>query len=138
MAVLADPEPGRGPLAGMVAGLDAVSESHEYAAVVAGDMPFVDPALLDHLHGRAAPAYDAALVRGDEGWYNPTQSVCRADAVARACERVLEAGGGRVLDAFEGFDTLTVEASELDGVVSARTFVDVNTREDLDEAHELL
>ena len=71
------------------------------------------------------PEYDVALVRTDEGWYNTTQAVCRAGAVARACERVLEDGGGRILDAFERLDALTVEARELDGVVSMWTFVDV-------------
>lgn len=137
VTVLVDPEPDRGPLAGMAAGLDAVPE-YDYGAVVAGDMPFVDPALLDYLHDRAAPDHDVALVRTGEGWYNTTQAIYRADAVARGCERVLADGGGRILDAFEGLDTLTVEESELDGVVSMDTFLDVDTPTDLEEARELL
>jgi molybdopterin-guanine dinucleotide biosynthesis protein A len=138
VTVLADPEPDRGPLAGMAVGLDAVSASYEYGAVVAGDMPFVDPALLDYLHDRAVTGYDVALVRTDAGWYNTTQAVYRAGPVARGCERVLAGGGGRILDAFEDLDTLTVEESELDGVVSMETFVDVDTPEDLEAARELL
>lgn len=138
VTVLTDPEPDQGPLAGMAVGLDAVSGSHEYGAVVAGDMPFVDPALLDYLHDRAAPGYDVALVRTEAGWYNTTQAVYRADAVARGCERVLDEGGGRILDAFEGLDTLTVEEPEIDGVVSMLTFLDVDTPEDLAEARERL
>ncbi|MEF8842354.1 MAG: molybdenum cofactor guanylyltransferase [Haloarculaceae archaeon] len=138
VTVLADPEPDRGPLAGMAVGLDAVSASHEYGAVVAGDMPFVDPVLLDYLHDRAVTGYDVALVRTDAGWYNTTQAVYRADAVSRGCERVLADGGGRILDAFEGLDTLTVEESELDGVVTMETFVDVDTPEDLEAARERL
>ncbi len=138
VTVLADPEPDRGPLAGMAVGLDAVSDRYEYGAVVAGDMPFVDPALLDYLHDHATPAYDAALVRTEGGWYNTTQAIYRANAVARGCERVLEDGGGRILDAFEGLETLTVEADELEGVVSMRTFFDVDTPEDFEEARELV
>ncbi|MEF8790497.1 MAG: molybdenum cofactor guanylyltransferase [Haloarculaceae archaeon] len=138
VTVLPDPEPDRGPLAGMAVGLDAVSGRHEYGAVVAGDMPFVAPALLDHLHDRAAPDHDVALVRSEAGWYNTTQAVYRADAVARGCERVLADGGGRILDAFDGLDTLTVEERELDGVVPTETFFDVDTREDLAAARDLL
>jgi molybdopterin-guanine dinucleotide biosynthesis protein A len=138
VTVLADPEPDRGPLAGMAVGLDAVSEDYGYGAVVAGDMPFVDPALLDYLHERATPTYDAALVRSAEGWYNTTQALYRADTVARGCERVLDDGGGRILDAFEGLESLTIEADELEGVVPTRTFFDVDTPEDFEEARELV
>ena len=138
VTVLTDPEPDRGPLAGMAVGLDAVSADHEYGAVVAGDMPFVDPALLDYLHDRATPDYDGALVRTEAGWYNTTQAVYRASAVARGCERVLETGGGRILDAFEGLETLTVEERELEGVVPMETCLDVDTPEDLEEARELV
>jgi len=136
--VLADPEPDQGPLAGMAVGLDAVSDRYEYGAVVAGDMPFVDPALLDYLHARAAPEHDGALVRTEAGWYNTTQAVYRTEAVARGCERVLADGGGRILDAFEGLDTVTVEEAELDGVVPMRTFFDVDTPEDFEDARELV
>ena len=138
VTVLTDPEPDRGPLAGMAVGLDAVPERYEYGAVVAGDMPFVDPALLDYLHDRAAPDHDVALVRTEEGWYNTTQAIYRAAPVALGCERVLADGGGRILDAFEDLDALTVEPHELDGVVSMETFLDVDTREDLAEARDLV
>ena len=138
VTVLTDPEPDRGPLAGMAVGLDAVSGRFEYAAVVAGDMPFVDPALLDYLHDRTSPDHDGALVRTEAGWYNTTQALYRAEAVARGCERVLDEGGGRILDAFEELDTLTVEERELEGVVPMRTFFDVDTPEDLETARDLL
>ena len=138
VTVLADPEPDRGPLAGMAVGLEAVSGDYQYGAVVAGDMPFVDPALLDYLHDRAAPEYDGALVRTEAGWYNTTQAVYRAGAVARGCERVLADGGGKILDAFEGLDVRTVEESEIREAVPMETFFDVDTPEDLVEAHELL
>ena len=49
VTVITDPEPDRRPLAGIAAGLGEVSEDQEYGAFVAGDMPFADPALLDHL-----------------------------------------------------------------------------------------
>lgn len=136
--MLADRQPGRGPLAGMAVGLDAVSERYEYGALVAGDTPFVDPALFDYLHDRAAPEYDGALVRNADGRYDPTQAIYGTGTVAWGCERALAGGDGRVLDAFEGLDILTIDEHEFDGAVSGETFLDVDTREDLDEARDLV
>jgi molybdopterin-guanine dinucleotide biosynthesis protein A len=42
-----DPDPDKGPMAGIMTGLRTVDS--EYAFVVACDMPFVDPALVEYL-----------------------------------------------------------------------------------------
>ena len=84
--------------------------------------------------GGAKPTPDILYLSDD----NTTQALYRAEAVARGCERVLDAGGGRILDAFEGLETLTVEERELDGVVPTETFFDVDTPEDFERAQELL
>lgn len=138
VTVVTDPEPDRGPLAGMAAGLGAVPESHAYAAVVGGDTPFVDPALFDYLYERAAPDHDVALVRMEDGYFSTTQALYQASSVARGCERVLADRDGRILDAFEGLDTLTVDEREVREVVAAEAFLDVDTPEDLEHARELL
>lgn len=138
VTVVPDSEPDRGPLAGMAVGLDAVPESHAYAAVVAGDTPFVDPALFDYLYERAAPGHDVALVRMADGYFSTTQALYRASSVARGCERVLADRDGRILDAFEGLETLTLEERAVREVVAAEAFLDVDTPEDLERARELL
>ncbi len=71
-------------MAGIATGLGAVDS--EYAAVVACDMPFVDPAFLDYLFERAA-SHEAAVPRPDE-WFQTTQAVYHAEAMqAPASER---------------------------------------------------
>ncbi|MDG5818255.1 molybdenum cofactor guanylyltransferase [Natronococcus sp. A-GB7] len=125
-----DPEPDRGPLAGIAAGLETASR--EYAAVVACDMPFVDPALLEALADRAE-GRDGALVKLEDGWYQTTQAVYRTEPMARACANALEGEDGRILAAVEELDTVVVDEGELEGV-SGDTFESIDTREALREA----
>ncbi|MFU8868818.1 molybdenum cofactor guanylyltransferase [Natronococcus sp.] len=125
-----DPEPDRGPLAGIAVGLEAASR--EYAAVVACDMPFVDPALLEALADRA-DRRDGALVELEDGWYQTTQAVYRADPMARACADALEGEDGRILAAVEDLDVVVVDESELEGIGEG-TFESIDTKEALREA----
>lgn len=125
-----DPEPDRGPLAGIAVGLEAASR--EYAAVVACDMPFVDPALLEALADRA-DRRDGALVELEDGWYQTTQAVYRADPMARACADALEGEDGRILAAVEDLDVVVVDESELEGIGEG-TFESIDTKETLREA----
>ncbi|WP_247000960.1 molybdenum cofactor guanylyltransferase [Halosolutus gelatinilyticus] len=129
-----DPVPDRGPLAGIRVGLEAVER--EYAAVVACDMPFVDPDLLSLLYDRARGA-DGAVVRLEDGWYQPTQAIYRADAMAAACQAALEAEEGRIVAAIDRIDAVTVEESKL-ADVDAATFESVDTREALAAAERRL
>jgi molybdopterin-guanine dinucleotide biosynthesis protein A len=134
VSVALDPEPDRGPTAGLAAGLDAAEG--EYAAVVACDMPFVDSAFLDALFERA-DGHDAAVPRPGE-WYQTTQAVYRTDSVADACERVLrdEDADGRILTALADLDVVAVDRNAVEEYASMRTFENVNTREELRAAGE--
>ncbi|NIS29235.1 MAG: NTP transferase domain-containing protein, partial [Actinobacteria bacterium] len=100
-----DPEPDQGPMVGIRTGLAAADA--EYAAVVACDMPFVEPALLEHLFERA-DGRDAAVPRVGDGWYQTTQAVYRADAMVAGCDRAIERGEGRIVAAFDGLDVAAV------------------------------
>ncbi|ELY42030.1 molybdenum cofactor guanylyltransferase [Natronorubrum sulfidifaciens] len=122
-----DPVPDRGPLAGIAVGLEAVDR--EYAAVVACDMPFVEPALFEQLYAHAR-GHDGAVVRLEDGWYQPTQAVYRAESMARACEETLGSDDTRILAAFDSLDVVTVEEAALEGV-SETTFESVDTPDDL-------
>lgn len=135
VAVAVDPEPDRGPMAGIAAGLRAVEA--EYAAVVACDMPFVDSDFLEYLHGRAR-GRDAAVPQREDEWYQTTQAVYRADAMADACERALERGEGKILAALEQLDWATVGESEIRTHAASDTFDNVNTREELAAAERKL
>ncbi len=126
-----DPEPDRGPMAGIRTGLRAAES--EYAAVVACDMPFVDPALVAHLFERAA-GRDGAVPRLD-GYFEPIHAVYRADAMAAACDRALERGDRRIVAPFEDLEIAAVEGEEL-ARFAGDSFENVNTREALADAAE--
>lgn len=126
-----------GPLAGIRTALDAVDA--EYAAVVACDMPLVDPDFLAALADRAT-GHDAALVRLDDGWLRTTQAVYRTGSTREAAAAALSEpgnGDGRIVDAFDALDIVVVDG--LDGLPgNERTFFDVNTPADLARARELV
>jgi molybdopterin-guanine dinucleotide biosynthesis protein A len=119
-----DEEPDRGPTAGIRNGLRAVNS--EYAFVVACDMPFVDPALVEYLFERAS-GHDAAVPRCDDGWYEPIHAVYAADAMADACTSALRADDSRILIAIEEIDAVIVSESEIREVASPTVFENVNT-----------
>jgi molybdopterin-guanine dinucleotide biosynthesis protein A len=131
VTIATDPEPDRGPMAGIAAGLRAVES--EYALVVACDMPFVDPAFVAHLFERAS-GLDAAVPRREDGWYQTTQAVYRADAMATACERALERGEGKILAALETLEWTALSEADVRAHADADTFRNVNTREELAQA----
>jgi len=136
-----DPDDDRGPTAGIMTGLRAVEA--EYAAVVACDMPFVDPTFLDYLFeraaGRAGPAvdrgdaHDAAVPRPDD-WYQPTQAVYRASAMADACEAALDRGDAKIIAPLEALDWVVVGPEEIESHAATDTFENVNTRAEFERA----
>ena len=126
-----DEQPDLGPMAGIMAGLEAVEG--EYAAVVACDMPFVDPAFLEFLFDRAAD-HDAALARLEDGWFQTTQAVYRAEAMADACEAALERGDRRILDPLEDLEYVVVPETAVLEVTSLETFRNLNTHEEFQRA----
>ncbi|WP_435361146.1 molybdenum cofactor guanylyltransferase [Haloarchaeobius sp. DFWS5] len=125
VALAVDPAPDAGPMAGIWAGLRVIRAP--YTAVVACDMPAVDPAFLELLFERAA-GHDGALVRTDDGWFQTTQAVYRTEAMRAGCEAALGGDDARILAALDGL-ALT-ELTE-DEVPDMRTFTDVNEQDDL-------
>jgi molybdopterin-guanine dinucleotide biosynthesis protein A len=125
-----DPVPDRGPAAGMRTGLDLVGVEQptvEYAAVVAADMPLVDPSFVSYLFDRAAD-HDAALPRLDDR-LQPLQAVYRVDAMADACAAALSRDERRVTAAVADLDRVVIEGTELRERTSQETLTNVNTRE---------
>jgi len=129
-----DREPDAGPMAGIARGLEAVSA--EYAFVVACDMPFVDPAFVEHLFERAA-GHDAAVPRPDE-WFQTTQAVYRTEPMRAACHRALERDDHRIIVPLEELDEVVLDREEIERVSSTTTFENLNTREEFERADERL
>ena len=129
-----DEIPDQGPVAGIRNGLQAASGT--YALVVACDMPFVDPELVEFLFERAA-SKDAAVPRLDSGWYQPTQAVYRTTAMVNACELALETANPRILAPIDELDSVAViEQAEIEKRASAESFENINTAEELAAAQE--
>lgn len=125
-----DEQQDRGPVAGIRNGLAAVDA--EYAAVVACDMPFVEPAVLSLLFERAR-GHDGAVPRLDE-WFQTTQAVYRAESMCDACEQALTEGNPRVVAPLETIEYVVVDGEDIEAVGSTRSFENLNTREEFERA----
>ena len=129
-----DPEPDAGPMAGIRTGLRAAPTA--FAVVVAGDMPFADADLIEHLFDRVA-GHDAAVPRVDD-WFQTTQAAYRAERMADACDRALDRGETKVLAPLEELDWTVVEEATLREHGWLDSFENVNTRAELAAAAERL
>ncbi|GAB7012378.1 molybdenum cofactor guanylyltransferase [Halolamina salina] len=141
-----DPETDQGPMAGIRNGCRAATG--EYTAVVACDMPFVDPDAISYLFDRASgeieppadaddegtPPFDGAVPRLGDGWYQTTQAVYRPDAMADACDAALERGDRKILAPLEDLTYAVVSEAELEAVTDLTTFENINTKAEFDEA----
>lgn len=127
-----DPEPGLGPVAGILAGSRAADS--EFAAVVACDMPYVSSDLIRRLFDRA-PGHDAVIPRRN-GWLQTTQAVYDVTSMADACEQTLACDERAVTDATEKLERIRVlSEDDVRQITDVRSFVNINTREELDRAN---
>jgi molybdopterin-guanine dinucleotide biosynthesis protein A len=104
---VADPLLGSGPLAGLVAGLEAAT--HSRVAVVAADMPFASPAVF-RLLASSIEGHDAAVPVSARG-VEPLHAVYGRSA-RLSLEDALRDGRLAVRVALEGLDVRTVTEAE--------------------------
>jgi molybdopterin-guanine dinucleotide biosynthesis protein A len=129
--VTADLHPGAGPLAGVHAALVATA-GHAGVVCVAGDLPFVAPALLALLRDHA-PRADVVVPR-PAGRAEPLLARW-GPACLPVVEARLEAGERAAHALFAAVRTTWLEEPALRGVDPAlRSFVNVNTPDDLRRA----
>ncbi|WP_254534872.1 molybdenum cofactor guanylyltransferase [Halomarina litorea] len=129
IAFAPDPVPDKGPVAGIAAGLRAVSTP--YVAVVAADMPFVDAEFFDDLFDLAA-GRDGSVPHID-GHVQPMHAVYRTAAARSAAGDVVECGDGSLHGVINRLDTTILSTSEVLSRTSRRTFTDVNSVDDFRE-----
>jgi molybdopterin-guanine dinucleotide biosynthesis protein A len=122
-----DDVPGRGPVAGIRTGLEAAET--EYAAVVAGDMPLLDTALIRYLLERA-DGHDAAVPRPGE-WFEPLHAVYRVEPTIGACEEALQRENPRIMEPLSKLDWEVINRSELLEGGSLDSFESVDTPDDV-------
>ena len=132
-SVVEDLFPGCGPLAGIHTALR--SSLSDLNLILAVDMPFVRPALLQYILGRAKTSVRAMVTvpRTSRGW-QPLCAIYRRDFAAIA-EKALRAGNYKIDALFDEADVQVISESELQSAgFSPDLFLNLNTPDDLAEA----
>lgn len=126
--------PGCGPLGGIHAALR--SSRKDLNVILAVDVPFVSLALLDYLTSRATSSEASVTLARAAGGLQPLCAVYRR-SFADAAENALRAGNYKIDTLFTPASTQVIEEAELAASgFSPRIFRNLNTFEELAEAHE--
>lgn len=131
-----DLRPGLGPLGGL---LTAVSTARcEILAIVACDMPFVNPALLVASAGiLMQEGVDVVLAESPEG-FEPMHAVYRPQSCLPAIQAAIEAGQRRMISWFTQVQVRKLSSQELDLYdPDGLAFWNVNTPEEFLRAEQL-
>lgn len=125
------------PLIGAHTGL--AEARGEYALLVAGDQPLVDPRVVEILFTEAE-GHDAATPQWPNGWVEPLHSVYRAKPsaeLALALERRGEKRLRLLLDSLPDVKRVPIdEVRRIDPEL--RTLIDIDTPEELDRVRRLI
>ena len=138
--VVPDRYPGAGPLAGLHAGLSAAHG--DLLLALAGDMPFVNPALVAHLVS-LMPGFDVVIPelphpRTGEPIKEPLHALYRRSCLSAVTAR-LAAGDRQMVSVLPDLRVRIVAPDEIrDFDPDFRSFFNVNTPEDWRAAEELL
>ena len=119
-----------GPLEGIRAGMLAARS--EYSFVCAGDMPFINPEVVNLLFEKTI-GHDAAIPSWGDGKFEPLHAVYSKKLIAEI-EKTLEKGKYSVLaPVFEMQDVMFIDISEIREIdPQLRTFVNINNVSDLE------
>ena len=132
--VIDDIFPGCGPLGGIHAALR--SSTTELNVILAVDVPFVSFALLDYFIFRAKNSDANVTLARAAGGFQPLCAVYRR-RFADSAEDALRAGRYKIDALFDRTSTQVIEETELEAAgFSPRIFRNVNTPEELAQAHE--
>ena len=132
--VIDDIFPGCGPLGGIHAALR--SSTTELNVILAVDVPFVSFALLDYFIFRAKNSDANVTLARAGGGFQPLCAVYRR-RFADSAEDALRAGRYKIDALFDRTSTQVIEETELEAAgFSPRIFRNVNTPEELAQAHE--
>jgi molybdopterin-guanine dinucleotide biosynthesis protein A len=130
-AFVEDEEPGQGPVAGLAAGLSAIS--HPLAFATSCDAPFIDPRVVAHLVQLCQPPH-AVVVPIWEDRPQPLHAVYQAGNAA-ILRRLLAEGRRRPVDLYREVPTLEVPEEEIRKLdPEGRTFMNTNTPIDWERA----
>ena len=131
-----DREPGRGALGGLYTALDAAS--HPLVGVIACDMPFVNPLLLQAQKNMLVDsAYDAVIPRTDHG-LEPFHAVYRKASCLEYSRQALQEGKWRVDAWFERASVRILLPEEIQLYDPQNlAFMNVNTPDELQQVEQI-
>lgn len=133
VASVPDIYPGKGALGGIYTGLTATNS--QYSLVVAADMPFLNPDLLQYLVG-VATGFDVVMPRIN-GEIEPLHAVYSRDCLPSIQEQI-ERNQLQIRVFLEQVRVRYIEAAEIDRFDPRHlSFFNVNTPEDLTKAQEI-
>jgi molybdopterin-guanine dinucleotide biosynthesis protein A len=130
-----DPAPHRGPLVGLLAGLEAAREP--VVLVAGGDMPTLSPEVLAVLVRAlsAAEAWADAAVLVQRGVARPLPAVFRNGAATEVARRVIADGERSLMALLRGLPTRELAEGEWRGLdPDAATLRDIDRPEDLQDS----
>jgi len=136
LRLIADLKPGRGALGGLYTAI--ASATHPIVAVIACDMPFASPRLIEAMSRLLVEEEaDVVIAKGDEG-YEPLHAVYRRDTCLPAIEKSIEADQWKVIAWFPQVKVrvLTPEEVKLYDPNNL-AFWNVNTPEEFAKAEKL-
>ena len=134
--LIADLKPGRGALGGLYTAI--ASATHAIVAVVACDMPFASPILIEAMSRLLVEEEtDVVIAKSEEG-YEPFHAVYRRETCLSAIESAIAADQWKVI---AWFPQVKVRVLTLEEIKSADTeglaFWNVNTPEEFAKAEKL-
>jgi molybdopterin-guanine dinucleotide biosynthesis protein A len=132
-----DLKPGRGALGGLYTAV--ASAASPLVAVVACDMPFASPKLLEGaLNLMVAEGADVVIAKTDEG-YEPLHALYRRETCLPAIESAIAADQWKVISWFPQVKVRVLTADEVKSFdPSGLCFWNLNTPEEFVEAEKLL
>ncbi|MEM7246260.1 MAG: molybdenum cofactor guanylyltransferase [Acidobacteriota bacterium] len=122
-----DPVENAGPLGGIAGGLLATDRG--WLVAVAGDMPFLNRALLQHLVERALEGPERVIVPLRRGQVEPLHAV-HPQAYAERAAELVRGGTRRVTDYFAEVDAEEIEVSTLGIEGATDSFININRGEE--------
>lgn len=133
LRTVSDIYPGKGPLGGIYTGLSASNSF--YNLIVAGDMPFLNRALLTYMID-AAFGFDLVVPRFD-GMFEPLHAIYSKNCFA-PLKQLLTQGTLEIARLFNMVKVRYIESEEISQFDPERlSFFNINTEADLKRAREL-
>ena len=136
LRLFSDIKPERGALGGLYTAI--ASATHPIVAVVACDMPFASPRLIEAMSKLLVKEEADVVIAKSEGGYEPLHAVYRREACLPAIEKSIDADQWKVI---AWFPQVKVRVLTMDEITSADpeglAFWNVNTPEEFAKAEKL-